>query len=60
MAISNVKVVNTASKYIVKSTGIGSETDQVLVNAERTYWRHKWFKSKFNRVLLHNRRRQEH
>ena len=34
MAISNVKVVNTASKYIVKSTGIGSETDQVLVNAK--------------------------
>ena len=33
MAISNVKVVNTASKYIVKSKGIGSETDQVLVNA---------------------------
>ena len=33
MAISNVKVVNTTSKYIVKSTGIGSETDQVLVNA---------------------------
>ena len=33
MAISNVKVVNTASKYIVKSKGIGSETNQVLVNA---------------------------
>ena len=33
MAISNVKVVNTTSKYIVKSTGIGSETNQVLVNA---------------------------
>jgi len=33
MAISNVKVVNTTSKYIVKSTGNGSETDQVLVNA---------------------------
>ena len=33
MAISKVKVVNTTAKYIVKSTGIGSETDQVLVNA---------------------------
>ena len=33
MAISNVTVVDTTSKYIVKSTGIGSETDQVLVNA---------------------------
>ena len=34
MSISNVTVVDTASKYIVKSTGIGSETDEVLVNAE--------------------------
>ena len=34
MAISNVTVVDTTSKYIVKSTGIGSEDDQVLVNAE--------------------------
>ena len=33
MAISNVTVVNTTSKYIVKSTGIGSETDQELVDA---------------------------
>ena len=33
MAISNEKVVDTTSKYIVKSTGNGSETDQVLVNA---------------------------
>ena len=33
MAINNASVVNTTSKYIVKSTGIGSETDQVLVNA---------------------------
>ena len=33
MAISNEEVVNTASKYIVKSTGIGSETDQELVDA---------------------------
>ena len=34
MAISNVKVVNTTSKYIVKSTGTKSETNQELVNAE--------------------------
>ena len=34
MAISNVTVVNTASKYIVKSTGIGSEDDQIVVNAK--------------------------
>ena len=33
MAISNVEVVNTTSKYIVKSKGIGSETNQVLVDA---------------------------
>ena len=35
MAISNVKVVNTASKYIVKSKGIGSEIDQIVVDAEK-------------------------
>ena len=34
MSISNVTVVDTASKYIVKSTGIGSETDQELVDAK--------------------------
>ena len=34
MSIKNVTVVDTASKYIVKSTGIGSEDDQVLVNVE--------------------------
>ena len=33
MAISNVTVVDTTFKYIVKSTGIGSETDQELVDA---------------------------
>ena len=32
--MENVKVVNTTSKYIVKSTGIGSETDEELVNAK--------------------------
>jgi len=34
MAISNVKVVDTTSKYIVKSKGIGSEDDQIMVDAE--------------------------
>ena len=35
MAIDNDEVVNTTSKYIVKSTGIGSETDdQELVDAK--------------------------
>ena len=33
MAISNEVVVDSTSKYIVKSIGIGSETDQVLVDA---------------------------
>ena len=31
MAIDNVTVVDTTSKYIVKSTGIGSEDDQKMV-----------------------------
>ena len=35
MAIKNVEVVNVASKYIVKSTGIGSETNQIIVDAEK-------------------------
>ena len=35
MAITNTKVVNTTSKYIVKSTGIGGETDQIIVDAEK-------------------------
>ena len=34
MSITNVTVVNTTSKYIVKSTGIGYETDEELVNAK--------------------------
>ena len=33
MAISNEKVVDTTSKYIVKSTGTKNETDQELVDA---------------------------
>ena len=35
MAISNTSVVDTTSKYIVKSTGIGSETNQIIVDAEK-------------------------
>ena len=35
MAISNTKVVDTASKYIVKSTGVGGEKDQIVVDAEK-------------------------
>ena len=35
MAISNTKVVDTTSKYIVKSTGIKNETDQIIVDAEK-------------------------
>ena len=31
MAIKNVEVVNTASKYIVKSTGVKGETDQKMI-----------------------------
>ena len=34
MAIKNTKVVDITSKYIVKSTGVGSETNQILVDAE--------------------------
>ena len=32
MAIDNTEVVNTTSKYIVKSSGIKDEKDQVLVD----------------------------
>ena len=35
MSIINTKVVDNTSKYIVQSKGIGSETDQVLVDAEK-------------------------
>ena len=35
MAIENTKVVDITSKYIVKSTGIGSETNQIIVDAEK-------------------------
>ena len=37
MAISNTSVVDITSKYIVKSTGIGSESNQVLVDASKLY-----------------------
>ena len=37
MAISNTSVVDTISKYNVKSTGIGSESNQVLVDASKLY-----------------------
>ena len=35
MAIKNEVVVDNASKYIVKSTGKGSETNGILVDAEK-------------------------
>ena len=35
MAISNVTVVDTTSKYIVKSTGIGSENDQKMIEPSK-------------------------
>ena len=35
MAISNVTVVDTTSKYIVKSTGIGSETDRKMIEPSK-------------------------
>ena len=34
MTITNTKVVDTTSKYIVQSKGIKNETDQVVVDAE--------------------------
>jgi len=35
MTIKNTLVVDNTSKYIVQSKGIGSETDQVLVDSEK-------------------------
>ena len=35
MAITNTVIVDTASKHIVQSKGIGDETDQILVDAEK-------------------------
>ena len=35
MTIINTAVVDTTSKYIVKSIGIKDETDQVMVNGEK-------------------------
>ena len=34
MTIENTSVVDTISKHIVKSKGIGSEDDQIVVNAK--------------------------
>ena len=35
MTIKNTSVVDTTLKYIVKSTGIKNETDQIMVDAEK-------------------------
>ena len=35
MTITNTKVVDNTSKYIVQSKGIGSEIDKVIVDAEK-------------------------
>ena len=33
--MKNTEVVNSTSKYIVKTTGIGSETNEILVDANK-------------------------
>ena len=33
--MNNTEVVNNTSNYIVKTTGIGSETNEILVDAEK-------------------------
>ena len=33
--MNNTEVVNSTSKYIVKTTGVGSETNEILVDAEK-------------------------
>ena len=33
--MNNTEVVNNTSKYIVKTTGVGSETNEILVDAEK-------------------------
>ena len=35
MAITNTAIVDTTSKYIVQSKGVGNETDQIMVDAEK-------------------------
>ena len=35
MAITNTKVVDSTEKYIVQSKGIGGETEQIVVDAEK-------------------------
>ena len=55
MTIANTKVVDTTSKYIVQSKGIGSETDQIVVDAENLTSGNNKSLSKFDRMLLFNR-----
>ena len=35
MAIKNTAIVDTTSKYIVQSKGVGNETDQIIVDVEK-------------------------
>jgi len=35
MAIKNTAIVDTTSKYIVQSKGVGNETDQIIVDAQK-------------------------
>ena len=35
MAITNTVIVDTTSKYIVQSKGVGNEEDQIIVDAEK-------------------------
>ena len=35
MAIKNTTIVDTTSKHIVKSEGVGGETDQIVADAEK-------------------------
>ena len=35
MTISNTSVVDTTSKYIVKSTGIGGENNEIIVDTSK-------------------------
>ena len=35
MTIKNTTIVDTTSKYIVQSQGIGNEEDQIIVDAEK-------------------------
>ena len=35
MAIKNTAIVDTTSKYIVQSKGVGNETDQIIVDVQK-------------------------